>query len=72
MWFVKEVKSMIWIELTEEYACGVLQAGRNFEKKDASNRQRDLIQRTHKAAGCSLVIRDVRKLVLSLIQSYLK
>ena len=34
---------MIWIELTEEYACRVLQAGRNFEKEDASNRQRDLI-----------------------------
>lgn len=35
---------MAWTELTKEYACGVFQAGRNFEKKDANNRQRDLIQ----------------------------
>lgn len=45
-----------WAELTEEYACRVFQAGRNMEKKNASNGQRDLIQRPHKAEGNSSVI----------------
>lgn len=68
-WKCNIVKPMAWTGLTEEYTCGVFQAGWNFEKKDASNWQRDLIQWPHKAAGCSLVITDYGCIMINTVLS---